>query len=826
MCGVPYHAAQSYIGKLVQAGRRVAICEQTEDPAQAKGIVRREVIRVISPGVVTDDQLLEAKENRYVCAVYRDDNSGGTQWGVSFLDLSTGDFIAGDFTDDTDLPEQVIDQITRMNPAEILVADSDDQGLEELLKTAELLLPELCVTRRPQHLYHFDSGHELLVDHFKVINLEGFGCGALRQGVIAAAVLMDYVTETQKADIAHIERLKPIDLDAVLLIDDSSRRNLELLQTIIGSKREGSLLAVLDKTCTPMGARLLKHYLLYPLQDIDSIRQRLNAVSHLHQHATLREQFREALSSIYDIERLNSRMVLGHGNCRDAVALKHSFAKLPEIAALAAECDTPKLQELFNQFDTLSDLHDLLAASIADDPPVTLRDGNLIRPGYNQELDELTMLLRDGKQLILNLEHQEREATSIPKLKIGYNKVFGYFIEVSKVNLDKVPEHYIRKQTLVNAERFITPELKEFETKVLNAQERRLELEYQLFMEIRDIIAQNSSRLVKCAHLLAQMDVFCCLAEIARQYHYCKPEITTDDAIVIKEGRHPVIERALPTGKFVPNDISLDQKHNQVLIITGPNMAGKSTILRQTALIVLMAQMGSFVPADQATIGIVDRIFTRVGAMDDLRKGQSTFMVEMSETANILNNASIRSLVILDEIGRGTSTFDGLSIAWAVAEALVSKQGIGIKTMFATHYHELTDLARSHERVQNYSVAVKEWNDSIIFLHKLVTGGTNRSYGIQVAALAGVPESVVRRAEEILRKIEHGELDYKTGVPGMSGNSSSTDKQQKKGPSQLPMFPTFSHPAIEMLRKTSIDDMTPRQALDFLYELDELCQNK
>ncbi len=824
MCGVPYHAAQAYIAKLVQAGKRVAICEQVENPAEAKGIVKREVIRVISPGVITDDQLLDEKENSYVCGIYRLNDGSKAVWGISFLDLSTGDFSVGEFIDNNAVPEQILDQLSRMNPAEILVSDADHSSLLPLLDAVEINLSTICVTTRSSHIFHFDSCFELLTDHFQVLNLDGFGCGGYHPGVIASGALLEYVIETQKADLSHIEKLKPIDLEAVLLIDDSSRRNLELTRTLIGGKREGSLLSVMDRTSTPMGARLLKSYLLFPLQNSKRIQARLNAVSFLYKNTEIRKKLREALSAIYDLERLNSRMVLGHGNGRDAVALRQSLAMLPEIHQLLKRCGSQKIEQICSEFDPLAELHDLLSRAVADDPPVTLRDGNLIKQGYNPELDELVSLLRDGKQLILNLEQQEREKTRIPKLKIGFNKVFGYFIEVSKVNSEKVPDHYIRKQTLVNAERFITPELKEFESKVLSAEDRRLELEYQLFITIRNSIADHSSRLVRTARLIAQTDVFCCLAEIARQYHYAQPVITTDETISISEGRHPVIERALPSGKFVPNDTTLDQSQNQVLIITGPNMAGKSTILRQTALIVLMAQMGSFVPADQASIGIVDKIFTRVGAMDDLRRGQSTFMVEMSETANILNNATTRSLVILDEIGRGTSTFDGLSIAWAVAEALVSKNGIGIKTMFATHYHELTDLARNETRVQNFSVAVKEWNDTIIFLHKLVEGGTNRSYGIQVAALAGVPDQVVKRAEEILRKIERGELDYQQANTSTRRKGSGKDKTAATGPSQLPLFPSPTHPIIELLRTTSIDDMTPRQALDFLYRLEDLAK--
>ncbi len=819
MCGIPYHAAPSYIAKLVRAGKRVAICEQTEDPAQAKGIVKREVIRVISPGVVTDDQLLDEKENRYVCAISHADRNADNSWGISFLDVSTGAFQTGEFHDTGSAPEQLLDQLSRMSPAELLFDEADQVLLQPLIKAAELQLSGICLTPRPSHLFHLESSRQCLTEHFNVISLDGFGCGAMQQGLIAAAILLDYVRETQKTDIDHIEKLVPIELDSVLLIDDASRRNLELTQTIIGSKREGSLLSVLDQTRTPMGARLLKHWLLHPLQDEGRINRRLEAVAHLHQYSTLRQKLRELLASIYDLERLNSRMVLGHGNGRDMLALKQSFTRLPEIYELLKGCEGAKLEQMRHEFDTLSDLHDLLEKSIAEDPPITLRDGNLIRKGFNKELDELLLLLRDGKELILGLEEQERKETGITKLKVGYNRVFGYFIEISKSNLDKIPVHYIRKQTLVNAERFITPELKEFENSVLNAQERRLDLEYRLFLEIRSQLASNSSRLLKAAQVLAQIDVLTCLGEVARHYHYRRPQISNDKSITIIEGRHPVIERALAAGKFVPNDITLDQTKNQMLIITGPNMAGKSTILRQTALIVLMAQMGSFVPADSASITIVDRIFTRVGAMDDLRRGQSTFMVEMSETANILNNATPRSLVILDEIGRGTSTYDGLSIAWAVAEALINKDAAGVKTLFATHYHELTELARSQPRTRNLSVAVKEWNNTIIFLHKLVKGGTSRSYGIQVAALAGVPPHVVERAEEILRRIDHGEFDYQRLSADPARKRHANDKSK---PSQLSLFRQPSHPVIDELRQISIDDMTPREALALLYKLHAL----
>lgn len=814
MCGIPYHAAQTYLAKLVKAGKRVAICEQTEDPSQAKGIVRREVIRVVTPGVTTDDQILEDNENRYVCALSRSLSGPVPQWGFSFLDLSTGEFLTGELEDDSAVPEQLVDHLTRMTPAELLINEAEQADIKPLLEAVSLHLPEICITLRGDDLFHFKEASEDLSDHFKVINLEGFGCGSMNQGIVAAGVLLDYARETQKSDIGHIEKLIPLKGDSVLLIDDASRRNLELTRTIIGNKREGSLLAVLDKTRTPMGGRLLQNYLLQPLQDIEAITERQECVNFFHNNPSIRQQFRDYLDAIYDLERLNSRMVLGQGNGRDAVALRQSLSVLPDIHALLKQCTVNGLKRISDEFDDLTELADLLERSIGAEPPVTLRDGNLIREGYNEELDELIHLLRDGKALILGLENQEREKTGITKLKIGYNKVFGYYIEVSNAHLEKVPEHYLRKQTLVNAERYITPQLKEFESRVLTAQERRLELEYQLFIEIRTTLAENSSRILQTAQFLARIDVFTNLAEIARQNHYTRPELTSDGAIQISDGRHPVIERSMASGKFVPNDISLDQSRNQVLVITGPNMAGKSTILRQTALIVLMAQMGSFVPAEKAVISVVDRIFTRVGAMDDLRRGQSTFMVEMNETANILNNATPRSLVILDEIGRGTSTYDGLSIAWAVAEALVEKDGSGVKTLFATHYHELTELAKTHDRVQNYSVAVKEWNETIIFLYKLIKGGTSRSYGIQVAALAGVPDQVVTRAQEILKRIDQSDFDHRA----VTGNKSSS-RGRKEHPSQLQLFAAPGHPLADELRKIDLDDMTPRQALEQLYKL-------
>jgi DNA mismatch repair protein MutS len=820
MCGIPYHAASSYLAKLVKAGRRVAICEQTETPSEAKGsIVRREVVRVVSPGVVTEEGLLDDKDNLYVAAVTSKKQGDNILFGISFLDLSTGAFILGEFVEASNCHDAILDQLTRMTPAELLLSEEANEQLEDLIDIAGTLLPGLCITRRPSQQYHLNSCEELLLDHFQVTSLAGFGCSEYTQGIIAAGVLLDYIIECQKSDVAHIEKLTPIDLHRILQIDDSSRRNLELTLTIIGSKREGSLLSVLDHSCTPMGARLLKQEILFPLRDLSRIQARLDGVKFFHEHPAVRASIRELLTEIYDIERLNSRIVLGNANGRDMLALKQSFAKLPAIKELLIECSSNHLLALGQDLDHLSDLHDLLQETINEEAPITLRDGRLIKQGYNEELDELVHIQRHGKQLILDLEAQERKATGIAKLKVGFNKVFGYFIEVSRLQSANVPETYIRKQTLVNAERFITPELKEFETKVLGAQERRLELEYQLFTQIRSRLASASPRLLKTAALLAKTDFLACLAEVAQLHRYHCPVVNDGESIDIVEGRHPVIERSLPSGKFVPNDVHLDQEAEEVLIITGPNMAGKSTILRQTALIVLMAQMGSFVPAEQATIGVVDRIFTRVGAMDDLRRGQSTFMVEMNETANILNNATEKSLVILDEIGRGTSTFDGLSIAWAVAEDLVHKNNKGVKTLFATHYHELTDLAKTEERVRNYSIAVREWNDTIIFLHKLVKGGTNRSYGIQVAGLAGVPERVVKRAGEILKNIEGGEFGQ-DGMPTIAKSTSPGKVKRKSHPNQLSLFPPAPRdPLREILNDLDVDDLSPRQAQEVLYNL-------
>ncbi|MDH3329797.1 MAG: DNA mismatch repair protein MutS [Desulfobulbaceae bacterium] len=824
MCGVPFHAVANYLAKMVKAGYRVAICEQTEDPKEAKGIVKREVIRIVTPGVTTDEQLLDEKSNCYVCSLLT--QSGAKQSllaGLSFLDVSTGEFQVTELHLSPDNFEQVIEELTRLQPAEIILTEQEREDCAEMLKTLQILLPGLCITTRQEMFFEPEAAKTVLTDHFRTNSLAGFDCEKMTVGICAAGALLSYIQETQKTDLSYIRQITPLNQSGYLIIDESSRRNLELTETIIGGKREGSLLSILDLTCTPMGARLLRNRLLFPLQDIGRIRHRLNAVEQLLTDTELRKNLCIALDGIYDLERLCSRLVLGHGNARDMSSMKVSLGRLPEIKSLLRESPSDLLSAVNDELDILADLYDLIGQAVRDDAPVTLREGKLIREGYNQELDELILLLRDGKQMILALEKQERDRTGIAKLKVGYNRVFGYYFEVSRAQSADIPEDFIRKQTLVNAERFITPELKELENKISTAQERRLELEYSLFVEIRNRIAGQSERILITAMQIARIDFFTCLAEAAHRYHYIKPKINTDDTISITAGRHPVIERALEPGRFVPNDIHLDQLHNELLIITGPNMAGKSTVLRQTALIVLMAHIGSFVPAEAAEICIVDRIFTRVGAMDDLRRGQSTFMVEMNETANILNNATDRSLVILDEIGRGTSTYDGLAIAWAVTEELAEKNNRGVKTLFATHYHELTDLAITHERIQNYSIAVREWNDTIIFLHHLVKGATNRSYGIQVASLAGVPDHVVNRAHEILKNIEQGEFNL-NGEPAIG--TSTKKKAKNRHPNQLSLFRPKEDPVRNLLKNVSPEATTPIEALKLLYEACSLIKNE
>jgi DNA mismatch repair protein MutS len=822
MCGVPFHAITGYLGKLIKAGHRVAICEQVEDPREAKGIVKREVVRVVSPGVTTDDQILDEKTDCYVCALAIGRKSPQELIaGLAFVDISTGQFQISEVVFSPGDPGPIVDEVALLKPAEILLSQSDAEQRQDLTDLLSAQIGHLCFTARPD--YHFDgaTAHTTLTEHFRTTNLAGFGCETYTIAIRAAGALILYLRETQKSDLSHIRQISPLQQDTYLIIDDASRRNLELTETLIGGRRAGSLLDSLDLTVTSMGARLLRRWLLFPLRDSDTIQARLAGVEELLDKADIRKKIRTLLDSVYDIERLCSRLVLGHGNARDMSAVKQSLGQLPALQHELVSCQSPLFLYLNASFDTLIDLHTLLDSAIRDDAPISLREGRLIREGYHGELDHLITLLRDGKKMILALEQDEREKTGLAKLKVGYNKIFGYFFEVSRNQAKDVPDYFIRKQTLVNAERFITPELKELENDIATAQERRLELEYTLFSDIRTHFATHNQRLLTTAAQLATIDILANFAESAARYNYRRPAINTKGHIRIFEGRHPVIERTLEPGRFVPNDIHLDQQTSQLLIITGPNMAGKSTVLRQTALITLMAHVGCFVPADSADICIVDRIFTRVGAMDDLRRGQSTFMVEMNETANILNNATENSLVILDEIGRGTSTHDGLAIAWAVVEELARKNSMGIKTLFATHYHEITDLANASQKICNYSIAVSEQEGKIRFLHKLVSGAANRSYGIQVASLAGVPPHVISRAQEILTAIE------KKGGQSLSPMNIPVAKQKVPShPRQLPLFSYDVAPLVRLLSTINPDEISPREALDILYRARNLLKIK
>ena len=631
MCGVPFHAVSGYLGKMVKAGYRVALCEQVEDPKAAKGIVRREVVRVVSPGVTTDDQLLDEKADCYVCSLAIQAGSGRDRLaGLAFLDVSTGRFQITEVPFAADNPTPLFDEISRHRPSELLLAQADVDNRTDLVGQIQATSDGLCLTPRPDFHFEPTAARTTLTEHFRITNLAGFGCEGYTTALDAAGALLRYIEETQKTDLSHIKRITPQNTGDFLIIDEASRRNLEITETIVGSRREGSLLAALDCTATPMGARLLRRRLLFPLQDRARITARLESVAELINRAETRTTMRALLDTVYDLERLCSRLVLGHGNARDMAAIKTSLARLPEMRRLLADCASPLLGRLAEEFDELADLYVLVEAAIRDDAPVSLREGNLIREGFNEELDRLLVLLRDGKRMILELEGRERERSGLARLKVGYNRVFGYYFELSRSQAAELPDYFIRKQTLVNAERFITPELKELENDISTAQERRLELEYELFAAVREQLAAASQRLLQTSDHLAQIDVTACLAEIAVRHRYCRPQINDGDHLTITEGRHPVIEQALEPGRFVPNDVHLDQERSELLIITGPNMAGKSTVLRQTALIVLLAHAGSFVPAERADLFLVDRIFTRVGAMDDLRRGQSTFMVEMN----------------------------------------------------------------------------------------------------------------------------------------------------------------------------------------------------
>ncbi len=745
MAGVPHHAAEPYIAKLVRRGYKVAIAEQLEEPSPKKKLVRRDVVRIITPGTVIEETILEDKFNNYLAGVVKAKKG----YGVAFLDISTSEFFTTQLVGDRAL-DDLLTELSRFSPAEIVLPESLYADKEFVAKIREYL-ERVAFTPYPDYHFDYEFARETLLQHFKVTSLEGFGCEGMPLAVSAAGAVLSYVLDTQKMQVENIKTLKTYHVAQYMILDGTTIRNLELLQNFRDLSTRGTLLEVLDKTVTSMGSRLLKRWILQPLINVKEINRRLDAVEELVNNSFLREEIRELLDEVYDIERIISRLNLGRLNPKDMIALKESLKRIPQIADLLKDTKSDLLREIREDLNGLPEIVDLIERAIVDDPPPTVQEGGIIKDGFNEELDKLREVVRKGKQWILELEQRERARTGIKSLKVGYNKVFGYYIEVPKSQANRVPKDYIRKQTLTNAERFITPELKEYEAQVLNAEDRIKELEYQIFQEIRNKVCEKTEEIQKTAKALATLDVLTTFAKIAVEYNYVRPIVDDSDVIEIKAGRHPVVEQMIEED-FVPNDAYLNNTTDQILIVTGPNMAGKSTYLRQVALIVLLAQMGCFVPAKYARIGVVDRIFTRVGAVDDITKRQSTFMVEMLETANILNNATSRSLIILDEIGRGTSTFDGMSIAWAVIEYIHNR--IGAKTLFATHYHHLTQIEQVLPRVKNYHVAVAEVDGKMIFLRKVKPGPSDRSYGIQVAKLAGLPPEVISRAEEILHLIE------------------------------------------------------------------------
>ena len=820
MCGVPFHAYESYMNRLVAKGYKVAICEQMEDPKQAKGMVRREVIRVVTPGTNINEQALDEGKNNYIMCIV----SLSDQFGVATADVTTGDF----FVTEVDSKRRLLDWIYKFSPTEVVCNEAlfmSGLDIDDLKNRVGIVLYSL------EHWYFDDSLCEnTLKEHFRVNSLEGLGLADLDCGMIASGSLLKYLYETQKNSLEQISAIHPYTTGKFMVLDSSTRRNLELVETLREKAKRGSLLWVLDKTKTAMGARMLRSFVEQPLIEKEEIEGRLDAIEELMQRAIDREELREYLNPVYDLERLLTRITYQSANPRDLTAFKSSIGMIPHIRGILLELQSKEIQGICEDMDSLEDLYTLIDAAIEEEPPITVREGGIIKDGYHEEIDRLREAKSQGKNWLAELEAKEREKTGIKNLKIKFNKVFGYYLEVTNSFKDLVPDYYTRKQTLTNAERYITPELKEMEDMILGAEDKLVQLEYELFRELREQIAKNVVRIQKTAKALAKIDVFASLALISEQNHYCRPSLNQNGRIDIKNGRHPVVEKMINNDMFIANDTYLDNQKNRISVITGPNMAGKSTYMRQTALIVLMAQIGCFVPAETADIGIVDRIFTRVGASDDLASGQSTFMVEMTEVANILRNATSNSLLILDEIGRGTSTFDGLSIAWAVVEHISNPKLLGAKTLFATHYHELTELEGKLDNVNNYCIAVKEKGDDIVFLRKIVKGGADKSYGIQVAKLAGVPDSVIERAKEIAEELgRHDIVDF-TEILSNKKNSATKKKKEHLDEVDLTQMSLFDavndNDIIEELKEIDVGNLTPIEALNKLYELQNKIKNR
>ncbi len=804
MAGVPHHAAEMYIARLVNKGYKVAICEQLEDPKETKGIVKRGVIRVVTPGTVVESNMLEERKNNYIMSIFKT----GIYYGISICDISTGEFYSADIKDNYNFP-MLLDEIARYTPSELVINSMMSDCTEEINKIKERF-ENIYITKFNDKF--FTSEVDNLQLRFNIVDSNGRKIENLQEKDLAISsihALIEYIEQTQKTTLDHINKIVIYSISRYMSLDINARRNLEITEKMRDKSKKGTLLWVLDKTSTSMGGRCLRRWLNDPLVDVLDINRRLDAVKELKDDIILRGDITTNLKKVYDIERLAGKMSYGNANARDMVTLKNSLLKLPEVKKNLENCKSDLLRDLYNNLDELQDIYQLIDEAIVEDPPMTIKDGGIIRLGYNQEIDALKTAQTEGKNWLIQLELQEREKTGIKNLKIGFNKVFGYFIEVTKSYLNQVPERFIRKQTLTNAERYITEELKNLENQILGAEEKVVDLEYNAFVDIRDNIAKNVKRLQKTSEVISNLDVLTSFAEVAEDMNYCMPEVNSLGVIDIKNGRHPVIEKILGPGSFVENDTYLDKEENRLSIITGPNMAGKSTYMRQVALITLMAQVGSFVPAETAKIGVVDKIFTRVGASDDLSMGQSTFMVEMMEVATILKEATNNSLVILDEIGRGTSTYDGLSIAWAVAEFISDKEKCGAKTLFATHYHELTELENKLEGIKNYSIAVKEKGEDIIFLRKIVRGGTDESYGIHVARLAGVPKAVTQKADEILRSLERKNI--------LTGKKQ--DKKQVEG-----QFDLYNYKLAEIAHevdKINLNELTPIDALNTLVKIKE-----
>ena len=820
MCGVPYHSVDGYLNRLVSKGYKVAICEQTEDPSTAKGLVKREVVRIVTPGTNLDTQSLDETRNNYIMSVvYIAD-----RFGMSIADITTGDYFVTEIGDS----EKLFDEIFKFMPSELICNEAFYMSGMDL----DLLKEKLGISIYALDSWYFDDAicTQTLKDHFHVSAMEGLGLSDFDSGIIAAGALLKYLLETQKRDLSHMTRLSVYTTGKYMLLDSSTRRNLELCETLREKQKRGSLLWVLDKTKTAMGARALRKFIEQPLIDRTEINRRLDAVDEFKNEAISREELREYLSPVYDLERLVCKITYQSANPRDLIAFETSLAMMPHVKCILQDMKSPLLKELYENLDPLEDLCTLVKKAIKEDPPIAMKEGGIIRDGYNEEVDRLRSAKSDGKEWLAKLESDEREKTGIKNLRVRYNKVFGYYLEVTNSYKDLVPDYYTRKQTLANAERYIIPELKELEDTILGAEDRLYALEYQIFSDIRDQIAKEVLRIQTAARIIAKLDAFASLALVAERNHYVRPDINEKGVIDIKDGRHPVVEKMIPNDMFICNDTYLNDKKNRISIITGPNMAGKSTYMRQTALIVLMAQIGSFVPAASANIGIVDRIFTRVGASDDLASGQSTFMVEMTEVANILRNATSKSLLILDEIGRGTSTFDGLSIAWAVIEHISNSKLLGAKTLFATHYHELTELEGKIDNVNNYCIAVKEKGDDISFLRKIVKGGADKSYGIQVAHLAGVPESVTNRAKEIVEELVHADITTRIkdiSVQGQSQTKVKTKHYDEVDLAQMSLFDTVQdNDVLEELKNLDVSNLTPIDALNTLYQLQNKLKNR